>query len=75
MYVNAHCARAENRRDCNWFSFVGNRFVAPLTQVSGDQGMLQHQIHRWLGGLQERRNATGYVHFCAPVERRVVRWR
>ena len=31
--------------------------------------MLQQQIHWWLGGVQERRNATGYVHFCAPVER------
>lgn len=37
-------------------------------EVSGDQGMLQQQIHWWLGGVQERRNASGYVHFCAPVE-------
>lgn len=39
------------------------------TQVSGDQGMLQQRIHSWLGGVQERRNASGYVHFCAPMER------
>ena len=38
------------------------------SKVSGDQGMLQQQIHWWLGGVQERRNATGYVHFCAPLE-------
>ena len=48
--------------------------LTPLTslacsEVSGDQGMLQQQIHWWLGGVQERRNASGYVHFCAPVER------
>lgn len=39
------------------------------TQVSGDQGMLQQRIHSWLGGVQERRNASGYVHFCAPMDR------
>lgn len=37
--------------------------------MSGDQGMLQQRIHSWLGGVQERRNASGYVHFCAPMER------
>ena len=31
--------------------------------------MLQQRIHSWLGGVQERRNASGYVHFCAPMER------
>eukprot|EP00434_Breviolum_minutum_P015786 symbB.v1.2.013908.t1/scaffold935.1/size150374/5 len=37
-------------------------------EVSGDQGMLQQRIHSWLGGVQERRNASGYVHFCAPMD-------